>query len=121
MPRRCVCTLDQLADSRPIILRSQDRHDLEINQVGPATDPCFEHTRVSCFHNLETSNAGRVNPACVEGDSLRQHAAFTNEPFSNGLRIAILEMFDNHEEHGREYSRSTLRHPNRVQFVSGEV
>jgi len=101
-----------LAHLRPIFLRRQNRHNLEINQIGPAVDPCLKSITILCFHHLETAGIRRIHPTRMINNTVRQHPAITNKSFPDRMRITILEIFDDHEKHGRHYSRTPFPIPN---------
>ena len=94
-----------LAHLGPILLRGQHRYDCELNQVRPATRPHLESINIVRFHDLETPGVRCVHPTCVVDNTFRQHPAMAKKPCLDGLRVPLLELFDDHEDHGQEYSR----------------
>lgn len=89
---------------RPEVGGGGDWNDFEVHEVVPRADPGAQQFRIRRFHELETASARRVNPACVVGDAVGQHAAALLETFADGFRIAMLEAFNDHEEHGAEFT-----------------
>lgn len=84
----------------PEVGRCEDWNDFKFDQVFLLADPTVQQFRMQRFHDLETTRARRINPACVIGDALRQHAISELESLTNGSTIALFEAFNNHEEHG---------------------
>jgi len=54
----------------PEVSRGNDRDDLKVDQIFPASDPSVQQVRMQCFLDLETASARRVDPARVVGDAL---------------------------------------------------
>jgi hypothetical protein len=90
---------------RPEVAGSEDRNDLKIDQVIPAIDPRSQQFLVRRFHDLKTARPGRVHPTRVVHDVVRHHAPISPEAFADQLSVAVLEAFDDHEQHGQESTR----------------
>src|SRR5450755_447690 len=88
---------------RPVILRGQDRNDFKVNQIVPTACPDVEPFCAGCLHDLEATCILRVDPTCVVDDIVGHHSAIADEALANRQGVAILEMFDDHEEHTRLY------------------
>src|SRR5215472_4179566 len=81
------------------IRRRLYRHDLKINQIFPGGDPRIQRFPIRRFHDLTTAGALCVNPTGMVYDAFEEHPAESLEAFANRLRIGVLEMFDDHEQH----------------------
>src|SRR5262249_55276435 len=92
------------AESRPRILASQNRDDLEIHQVLPAPGPGLERVEVRRLHHLETPAARRVDPAGVVEDALGEHPAAAAEALADGPPSRPLDPLDYHVEHEGQYT-----------------
>src|ERR1700677_887065 len=76
-----------LAYVHPIFLGRQNRYDLEIDQIGPAVDPCLKSIAILCLHHLETAGVRRINSACMINHTVEQHPAITNKAFPDRFGI----------------------------------
>src|ERR1035437_1442462 len=98
----------RFARIHPILLRSHHRRYLKIDQVRPATGPFHQSMNIRCFHDLEAPDFGWVQPTCAVDYALRHHPTMADKSRPDRLRIPVLELFDDHEKHGRDYSRTSF-------------
>jgi hypothetical protein len=88
----------------PEVGGGENGNDFEVDEILPASDPGVQRFRIWRFHDLEAARAVGIHPARVVGDALGQHAAAELESRADGPRIAILESFNDHEEHGLDFT-----------------
>ena len=85
---------------RPEISGRDYGNHFEVDQVVPAMDPYFQRFRIRRFHDLETPNGLRIDPASVVNDAIGEHAPGVAEAFRDWPEIGLFEMLDDHEQHG---------------------
>ena len=71
---------------------------LEVDDVTPASHPLVEQVRIVGLHQLEATLQVDVHPAGNVRESFGRLASAVPKPSIDRRRVAVLEMFDHHEQ-----------------------
>ena len=94
----------------PELRRGQNRSDFEIDQVIPMRSPGLQQLQALCLHELETARPAGLHPTGDVLDSGRQHPAVRAKALAHLRQTAGLEVFNDHEEHGEQFTQSMARY-----------
>jgi hypothetical protein len=81
------------------ILPTIDRDHLEMDQIRPGRHPPLEQADVVTFHQLEALREISTYPTVDENQPIGALPALVAKSPVDGHRVAIAEIFDDHEHH----------------------
>src|SRR5215510_1412388 len=91
--------LEPARQRRGRVLAGNDRNDLEVDEVGPLSDPLLEQLDLAAFHQLKTAAEVGCDPAVEKFHAVGQEPALLPEPAVDRLGVLVAEPLDHHEQH----------------------